>query len=979
MRPYVRELAGLVPIYTSCHPNAGLPNEFGGFDLGPDELADSLAEFAEAGWVNIVGGCCGTTPQHIACVAERVQGITPRRIPDLPPRTQLSGQEALVFRPDSNFIMVGERTNVTGSRRFARLIREGEYDTAIEVARQQVIAGASIIDINMDDALLDGEAAMTRFLNLIAAEPDIARVPVMIDSSKWSVLEAGLKCLQGKAIVNSISLKDGETEFLRRARLIRRYGAAVIVMAFDEHGQATGLDDRLRILRRAYRLLTEQAGYPPQDIVFDPNVLTVGTGIAEHCNYAVDFIEATRRLKQDYPETKVSGGISNVSFAFRGNNVVREAMHAAFLYHAIRAGLDMGIVNAGQLAIYEEVPPDLLERVEDVLLNRRPDATERLVAFAESVKGGKKKQQVEDLGWRDQDVAERLMYALVKGIDKFIEEDAEAARRQYATCLEIIEGPLMDGMKRVGDLFGAGKMFLPQVVKTARVMKKAVAYLMPYLEAEKKEADQMAGREIAQHNSARGKVLMATVKGDVHDIGKNIVGIVLGCNNYDVIDLGVMVPCEKILEEAERQKVDLIGLSGLITPSLDEMVQVATSMQQRGMSIPLLIGGATTSEKHTAVKIAPCYTGPVVYVRDASRSSGTVERLLSRESKATFVAENQARQERLRAAFTQHQRTYVTLDEARRNRFRCDWQAVPIERPAFLGPRVLDSVDLGMLVDYIDWSPFFSAWELTGKFPKILEDPKKGPAARELYEHVQQLLRKIVARNLLTARAVYGFWPAASQGDDIIVYADEERRAEIARFYTLRQQWQRRGQTEFRALADYIAPVESKRPDYLGAFAVTAGIGVSELVAEYERQHDDYHAIMVRALADRLAEALAEWLHREARCDWGYGRQEELSNEDLIAERYRGIRPAPGYPAQPDHTEKKTLFALLDVERHTGIRLTENLAMQPAASVCGLYFAHPEARYFAVGPIQPDQLADYAARKGMSIDEAQRWLRSNLQ
>lgn len=973
MRPYVQELSDLAPIHVSCHPNAGLPNEFGGFDLEPDELADTLGEFAASGWLNIVGGCCGTTPQHIACLVDRVRDIRPRRPGRPPARTRLSGQESLTFRPESNFIMVGERTNVTGSRRFARLIRSDLYDEAVEVARQQVLAGASIIDINMDDALLDGVAAITRFLNLIAAEPEIARVPVMIDSSNWSVLEAGLKCLQGKSVVNSISLKDGESEFLRRADLVRRYGAAVIVMAFDEQGQASGLDDRLRISRRAYRLLTECIGFPPEDIIFDPNVLTVGTGIAEHDNYARDFIEATRLLKQEFPGTKVSGGISNVSFAFRGNDLVREAMNAAFLFHAIAAGLDMGIVNAGQLAIYDEIPANLLEHVEDVLLNRRPDATERLVTLAETVKGAGKRQQEEDLSWREGDIQQRLVHALVKGIDRFIEEDAESARQECGTCLEVIEGPLMDGMKRVGDLFGSGKMFLPQVVKTARVMKKAVAHLMPYLQQERQDA----GNSPASVAN-RGKILMATVKGDVHDIGKNIVGIVLGCNNYEVIDLGVMTPCEKILDEAVKQEVDLIGLSGLITPSLEEMVHVATTMEQRGMTLPLLIGGATTSEKHTAIKIAPCYSGPVVHVRDASRSSGTVERLLGATHRDAFVAENQARQASQREAFTQHRHKLVSLKQARRNRFPTDWSTVSVATPAFLGTRILAPVPLDALVPHIDWSPFFSAWELTGKFPKILDDPDKGAAARELYDNARRMLDTIVERQLLTARAAYGFWAAAAIDDDIAVYTDRQRTVQAARFHTLRQQWERRGQTDFRALADYIAPLASGREDYLGLFALTTGIGVEQLVAEYAQQHDDYNAIMVRALADRLAEALAEWLHARARRDWGYGQTEQLSNEELIAERYRGIRPAPGYPAQPDHTEKITLFSLLDVQRQIGIELTENLAMQPAASVCGLYFAHPAARYFAVGRIAADQIEDYARRKGMPLDEVKKWLRSNL-
>ncbi len=968
MRPYVEELSRIAPVYISCHPNAGLPNEFGGFDETPEQMASVLREFVENRWVNIVGGCCGTTPEYIEAFQEIVEGAQPRRIPEVPRYTRLAGQEALVIRPESNFLMIGERTNVTGSRRFARLIRESRYEEAIEVARQQVEGGAAIIDINMDDALLDGEAAMTRFLNLIAAEPDIARVPVMIDSSKWSVLEAGLKCCQGKAIVNSISLKDGEEEFLRRAKLIRRYGAAVVVMAFDEEGQATETEDKVRICRRAYRLLTEKVGFPPEDIVFDPNILTVATGIPEHDNYAVNFIEATRRIKKECPGAKVSGGVSNISFSFRGNNRVREAMHAAFLYHAIAAGLDMGIVNAGQLEVYEEIPEELREAVEDVLLNRRSDATDRLLEIAEKYKGQSgKAAATADLSWRSWPLEKRLAYALVKGIDQFIEEDVEEARRQTDRCLSIIEGPLMDGMREVGDLFGAGKMFLPQVVKSARVMKKAVAYLLPYMEAEKAALGEEA-------NQSRGRILLATVKGDVHDIGKNIVGVVLACNNFDVIDLGVMVPCEKILETARKEGVDIIGLSGLITPSLDEMVHVAKEMKRGGFEVPLLIGGATTSAKHTAVRIAPEYPHPVLHVLDASKCVHVVERLMHPEEREAFVAEAAEAQAKLASSFHRKNRKLVSLEEARERRFATDWTSVTIDRPAFLGTRVLDSVSLETLVPYIDWSPFFMAWELKGKYPAILEDPEKGEAARDLWNNAQEWLERIVSENLLQARGVYGFWPAASVGDDIELFEDEKRKQPLVRLYTLRQQWERRGQETFRALADYIAPIDQSRTDYLGAFCVTAGLGADELAAKLVAEHDDYGSIMVKALADRLAEAFAEYLHARVRQEWGYERLGELSNEQLIAEQYRGIRPAPGYPAQPDHTEKKTLFELLSAEKEAGVRLTESYAMTPAASVCGFYFAHPEARYFAVGPIGRDQVVDYAERKGMSVEEVERWL-----
>lgn len=967
MRPFVEELAMVSSTHVSCHPNAGLPNEFGGYDMSPSQMATILGEFAANGWLNIVGGCCGTTPDHIRALAETMQGIGPRRLPHPPKRSRLSGLEPLEMRPESNFVMIGERTNVTGSRRFARLIRDGKFDEAVDVARQQVAGGAQVIDINMDDALLDGPGAMTRYLNLIAGESDISRVPVMIDSSRWEVLEAGLKCLQGKGIVNSISLKDGEDEFLRRARLIRRYGAAVVVMAFDEHGQAVEIDDKVRICRRAYELLTQSIGFPAEDIIFDPNILTVATGMDEHNNYAVNFIEATRRIKQHCPGAKVSGGVSNISFSFRGNDTVREAMHAAFLYHAVKAGMDMGIVNAGQLEVYEEIPAELLQHVEDVLFNRRADATERLLALAEEYKGSGGKSAAEDLAWREQPVEERLKHALIKGIDKYVVEDAEAARQKYSRCLDVIEGPMMAGMSVVGDLFGEGKMFLPQVVKSARVMKKAVAYLEPFMEQEKQAAGTTG-------HSARGKIVLATVKGDVHDIGKNIVGVVLGCNSYQIIDLGVMVSAEKILEVARAEQADVIGLSGLITPSLDEMVHVAREMKRLDFDCPLLIGGATTSAKHTAVKIAPQYPGPVVHVLDASRSVGVVDRLLSDNLRAEMVADNQQLQSQLLASFQERQKKLVSYADACERSFQTDWTSVAIDQPDFLGVRELDNIPLEEIIPYIDWSPFFMAWELKGKYPAIFADPKVGTAAKELFDDAQALLKEIVATRSLQARAVYGFWPAAADGDDIVLYPDDDRKQELCRFHMLRQQWERQGQDCFRSLADYVAPRASGRADYIGAFACTAGLGAESLVAKYEREHDDVRAIMVKALADRLAEALAELLHQRAREHWGYGKNETLSNEQLIQEKYRGIRPAHGYPACPDHTEKKTLFDLLDADIHAGMTLTENFAMLPAASVSGLYFAHPQARYFAVNSVTRDQVEDYARRKGVSVKEVQRWL-----
>ena len=948
-----------------------MPNEFAQYDLDPQKMAEYVGDFAANGWVNIVGGCCGTTPAHIRAIAEHVKRHPPHRPPQLPVFTRLSGTLPMVLRPEANFTMIGERTNITGSRAFARLIRNDLYEEAVEVARQQVAGGATIIDINMDDALVDGPAAMTRFLRLIAGESDIASVPVMIDSSKWEVLVAGLENTQGKSIVNSISLKDGEEEFLRRGELVRRFGAAVVVMAFDEQGQATGQQDKVRICKRAYDLLTQRIGFPPEDIIFDPNILTVATGIDEHNNYAVDFIEATREIKRLCPGAKVSGGVSNISFSFRGNDYVREAMHAAFLYHAVRAGLDMGIVNAGQLAVYEEIPKDLLERVEDVLLNRRPDATERLLEFAETVKAKAKGATGEDLAWREAPVAERLKHALLRGVDKYIEQDTEEARQQVSRCLDVIEGPLMDGMSVVGDLFGAGKMFLPQVVKSARVMKKAVAYLTPFMEEEKAAAG-------GQSSSGRGKVLLATVKGDVHDIGKNIVGVVLGCNNFQVVDMGVMVSAERILETAATEQVDVIGLSGLITPSLDEMAYVAKEMKRCQLNVPLLIGGATTSAKHTAVKIAPHYEHEVVHVLDASRCVGVVEKLCRPELREKFAEENRHVQQELVASFQARKVNLVPYADALQHRFATDWQTVDIPRPSFIGPRTLQDFPLRDIVDYIDWSPFFMSWELKGKFPKIFDDPHVGEAARELYDNAQTLLEQIIAEGRIKAHAVYGFWPANSVDDDVILYRDEERQHELETFHFLRQQWQRQGQTEFRSLADYIAPRDSGRGDYLGAFVVTAGDGADEYAKEFERAGDDYHAILVKSLADRLAEGFAELLHHRARIEWGFGADENLTNAQRIEERYRGIRPAAGYPACPDHTEKSTLFRLLDATAQAGVKLTESYAMWPGASVSGLYFAHPQARYFAVDRLTQDQVQAYARRKGVSLREMERWLAPNL-
>ncbi len=972
MRPFIEELAHLAPIYVSAYPNAGLPDPLSptGFPETPVTMAPQLREWAKNGWLNFVGGCCGTTPDHIRAIAEVVRDCPPRTRAKVEPYLRLSGLEALTLRPDTNFVNIGERTNVTGSPKFAKLVLNNEYEEALSVARQQVENGAQLIDVNMDEGMLDSEAAMVKFLNLIAAEPDIARVPLVIDSSKWSVIEAGLKCAQGKVVVNSISLKEGEEKFIEQARLIRRYGAAVIVMAFDEKGQADNYERRTEICERAYRILVDEVGFPPQDIIFDPNILTVATGMEEHNNYAVDFIRATKWITENLPRAKVSGGVSNISFSFRGNNAVREAMHSAFLYHAIKAGMDMGIVNAGQLAVYDEIPKDLLELVEDVLLNRNPDATERLIAFAESVKQ-KEKTEVKEEEWRAGSVEERLSHALVKGVADFIEADVEEARQKYGRPLAVIEGPLMSGMNVVGDLFGSGKMFLPQVVKSARVMKKAVAWLQPFMEAEK----------AANGNSReQGKVLMATVKGDVHDIGKNIVGVVLACNNYEVIDLGVMVPCEKILKTARDENVDIIGLSGLITPSLDEMMHVAREMQREGFTLPLLIGGATTSRVHTAVKIAPHYEPPVVHVLDASRAVPVVGALINSEKRGDFALKNQSEQRRDREAYEagREQRTMLTIEQARANRTPIDWATTEIARPAFTSVRLLKNYPLDQIAQFIDWSPFFHTWELKGVFPRILDNPTHGAQARKLYEDAQRLLERIVSRRSLRAHAVYGFWPANGVGDDIEIYADELRAKILTTFRTLRQQSEKRDGQFNQALSDFIAPQDSGRIDYLGAFVVTAGVGLDELCVQFERDHDDYNSIMAKALADRLAEAFAEALHKRAREEWGYGHNENLSREDLIKERYRGIRPAPGYPSQPDHTEKRLLFDLLQAEKNVGITLTESFAMTPASSVSGLYFAHSDAKYFALGKIERDQVEDYARRKGMEVGEVERWLSPNL-
>ncbi len=968
LRQYVEEMSRIADTYVSAHPNAGLPNEFGEYDETPAEIAAELGDWAANGFLNIVGGCCGTTPAHIKAIVAAVSQHPPRQIPDIDIQCRLSGLEPCNIASDSLFVNVGERTNVTGSARFKRLIMEGDYETALDIARQQVENGAQIIDINMDEGMLESKEVMVRFLNLISAEPDISRVPVMIDSSKWDIIEAGLKCIQGKGVVNSISMKEGEEAFIQQARLVRRYGAAAIVMAFDEQGQADTRERKVEICTRAYKILTEIVGMPPEDIIFDPNIFAIATGIEEHNNYGLDFIEATHDIKKTLPHALISGGVSNVSFSFRGNNPVREAIHAVFLYHAIRNGMDMGIVNAGQLAIYEDIPEALRERVEDVVLNRREDATERLLEIAGEYAGdGAAGVVEEDPEWRQWEINKRLEHALVKGIADYVEEDTEAARQAAEKPLHVIEGPLMDGMNVVGDLFGAGKMFLPQVVKSARVMKKAVAYLLPYMDNEK-------------DGSARknGTILMATVKGDVHDIGKNIVGVVLQCNSYEVIDLGVMVAADTILKTAQEKNVDIIGLSGLITPSLDEMVHIAKEMERRGFKLPLLIGGATTSQIHTSVKIDPQYQGAVVYVADASRAVGVASKLLNVDKRDAYISgiKDKYRELREQRASQQQQRKLASLADARANRFSTDWDSYQPAKPAFLGIKTFEDYPLAELADRIDWSPFFKAWELTGKFPKILDDEVVGKEARTLFADAQAMLEKIINEKWLQARAVIGLFPANSvNDDDVELYTNDERTEVRTVFHFLRQQMNRRNEAPNHCLADYIAPKDSGVEDYIGAFAVTAGIGIEDKVEEFEADHDDYNSILLKALADRLAEAFAERMHERVRKEfWGFAAAENLSNEEMIKEEYRGIRPAPGYPACPDHTGKSTLWELIEPDLNAGMTLTESFAMLPTAAVSGFYFAHPEARYFGTGKLARDQVKDYAKRKDMKIEEVERWL-----
>ncbi|MFD1696451.1 methionine synthase [Roseibium aestuarii] len=972
MRAHIAELSRLADTLVCAYPNAGLPNEFGEYDESPEYMASLIRDFADSGLVNVVGGCCGTTPAHIRAIAETVKDIAPRKLPDVPVHMRLSGLEPFVLTPEVNFVNVGERTNVTGSARFRKLIKEGDYATALDVARDQVENGAQIIDVNMDEGLLDSEEAMVTFLNLIAAEPDIARVPIMIDSSKWTVIEAGLKCIQGKGVVNSISMKEGEAQFIEQAKLVRRYGAAVVVMAFDETGQADSYERKIEICARSYKILTEKVGLPPEDIIFDPNIFAVATGIEEHNNYGVDFIEATGWIRENLPHAHVSGGVSNLSFSFRGNEGVREAMHSVFLYHAIAKGMDMGIVNAGQLAVYDKLDKELRDLCEDVVLNRSPEATDKLLEAAERWKGEGGKKKEADLTWRTWDVAKRLEHALVNGITDFVDEDTEEARQSFDRPLHVIEGPLMDGMNVVGDLFGSGQMFLPQVVKSARVMKKAVAYLMPFMEKEKQELGLTA-------QSSAGKILMATVKGDVHDIGKNIVGVVLQCNNYEVVDLGVMVPATKILEVAREQKVDIIGLSGLITPSLDEMCHVAAEMEREGMDLPLLIGGATTSRVHTAVKIHPNYgRGQAIYVTDAGRAVGVVSKLMSENGRAPYYAE--IREEYAKIA-EDHARARsggerVSIASARANGFKADFATVAPVKPSFFGTKTFRDFPLEELVPVIDWTPFFSTWEIKGRYPAVLTDDRYGEAATSLYNDARRMLDEIVEKKLLQAHGVAGFWPANARGDDIVLYGDDSRASELATFYTLRQQMARKaGARANVALSDFVAPEGSGVADYVGGFAVTAGFGEEELAARFARANDDYNKILSQALADRLAEAFAEKLHQIVRKElWGYAADETFSNEELIEEKYQGIRPAPGYPAQPDHTEKETLFRLLDAEALTGIRLTESFAMAPGSSVSGLYFSNPDSHYFGVGKIERDQVEDYAARKGWTVEFAERWL-----
>jgi len=972
MRPHIQTLSTVADCFVSAYPNAGLPNEFGEYDQSAEEMQQYIREFATSNFVNIIGGCCGTTPEHINAMAEGVKGIAPRVIPTLPGYTQLSGLEPLTIRPETNFVNIGERTNVTGSKKFARLIKSGDYAEALSVAQQQVEGGAQIIDVNMDEGLLDSKEAMVIFLNLIASEPDISKLPIMIDSSKFEVIEAGLKCVQGKCVVNSISMKEGEEQFIKQAKIVRRYGAAAVVMAFDEKGQADTIERKVTICKRAYDILVDQVGFKPQDIIFDPNIFAVATGIEEHNEYAINFIEATRQIKKQCPGAKVSGGVSNISFSFRGNNAVREAMHAAFLYHAVGAGMDMGIVNAGMMEVYSDIPKELLTLVEDVLFNRTKDATEALTDYAERVKGGGK-QLVKDLSWREKPLQERLTHSLVRGITEFILEDTEEARLQAKHPLEVIEGSLMNGMNVVGDLFGSGKMFLPQVVKSARVMKKAVAHLNPFIEALKQEGE----------SSSKGKILMATVKGDVHDIGKNIVGVVLGCNNYDIIDMGVMVSCDNILKKAREENVDIIGLSGLITPSLDEMVYVAKEMQRLNMKIPLMIGGATTSKTHTAVKVEPQYKGMTVHVLDASRSVSVASSLLSKDddTRNNYILNIKEEYERVRKlrGNRKSSKKYLTIKKARENKLQLDWENYDPPKPTFLGTRVFDDYSLEELAEYIDWTPFFSTWELRGKYPAIFEDSFVGEEAKTLFNDAQSMLRRIIDEKWLTAKGVIGFFPANSiNDDDLEIYADEDRKEVVEVLNNLRQQRQKApGQKNF-SLTDFVAPKESGQADYIGSFAVTTGIGIEKWVKQFEDDHDDYNAILLKALADRLAEAFAERMHQRVRNEFWAFTQESFTNEELISEKYQGIRPAPGYPACPEHTEKGKLFELLDAEKNTTIKLTESFAMHPASAVSGWYFAHPESKYFGLGQISKDQLEDYADRKGMGLEAAEKWLAPTL-
>jgi 5-methyltetrahydrofolate--homocysteine methyltransferase len=971
MRAHIAEIAKVADTLVCAYPNAGLPNEFGLYDESPEFMAGMLEEFAASGLVNIVGGCCGTTPDHIRAICTVTSNKKPRAISELPARLRLSGLEPFELTPEIPFVNVGERTNVTGSAKFRKLVTDGKYDEALAVAREQVENGAQVIDVNMDEGLLDSEKAMVTFLNLIASEPDIAKVPVMVDSSKWSVIEAGLKCVQGKGIVNSISMKEGEDAFRHHARLVRRYGAAVVVMAFDEKGQADTVERKVEICARAYKILVDEVGFPPEDIIFDPNIFAVATGIEEHAGYGVAFIEATQIIRQKLPHAHISGGVSNLSFSFRGNETVRQAMHAVFLYHAIKAGMDMGIVNAGQLALYDDIPAELREACEDVVLNRRDDATERLLALAEKYKGAGAEKKEVDLEWRTRPVEKRIEHALVNGITEFIEADTEEARKASAKPLHVIEGPLMAGMNVVGDLFGSGKMFLPQVVKSARVMKQAVAYLFPFMEEERKRSGEAA--------KTNGKILLATVKGDVHDIGKNIVGVVLQCNNYEIVDLGVMVPAAKILETAKKENCNIIGLSGLITPSLDEMCHVASELEREGFDIPLLIGGATTSRVHTAVKISPNYRrSQAVHVLDASRAVGVVSKLIDPDQRVIALDTVRAEYEKVAEAHARgNQDTRrLALEDARKNKLKLEFDSGQTAKPKFLGTKEFVQYDLAELVPLIDWTPFFQSWELTGRFPAILDDPKQGEAARTLYKDALALLDRIVKEKWFEARSVVGFWPANAVGDDIAVYKDDTRKEKIATFHTLRQQMVRRDDKRPNiALSDFVAPMETKVPDYIGGFVVTTGIGEDEKADEFKKKNDDYNAILVKALADRLAEAFAERMHQRVRKEfWAYEPDEALTNEDLILEKYRGIRPAPGYPAQPDHTEKATLFRLLDATRATSVELTESYAMWPGAAVSGLYFSHPESAYFGVGRIDRDQVEDYAERKGWAIEETERWL-----